>query len=228
MSRNTQSDLKTKAYVLRRTNYGEADRILNLITPRGKISAIAKSVRKEKSRLAGGVEMFSLIEVNIHSGKGELGVVTSSKMLKYYSNIVADLKKMELASLILKKISLAAEASENEEFFTIVDETLAAIDEGAPLDVVEAWFFLNLVKASGEQINLYRDTSGEKLSEDRRYSWVTADEALFENPQGDIGADEIKIMRLMISTELSVVLRVKDVSKMILPILRIARALGKV
>lgn len=214
--------------MLRRTNYGEADRILNLITPRGKISAIAKSVRKEKSRLAGGIEMLSLIEVNIHSGKGELGVVTSSKMLKYYSNIVADLKKMELASLILKKISLVAEMSESEEFFTIVDETLAAIDAGAPLDVVEAWFFLNLVKASGEQINLYRDTSGEKLSEDRRYSWVTVDEALFENPQGDIGADEIKIMRLMISAELSVILRVKGISEMISPILRIARALGKV
>lgn len=228
MSRNTQSDLKLRAYVLRRTNYGEADRILNLITPKGKISAIAKSVRKEKSRLAGGIEMFSLIEVNIHNGRGELGVVTSSKMLKYYSNIVADLKKMELASLILKKISLVAEMTESEEFFTIVDETLAAIDAGAPLDVVEAWFFLNLVRASGEQINLYRDTSGEKLSEDRRYSWVTADEALFENPQGDIGADEIKIMRLMISAELSVILRVKGISEMISPILRIARALGKV
>ena len=227
MSRNTQSDLKLRAYVLRRTNYGEADRILNLITPRGKISAIAKSVRKEKSRLAGGIEMFSLIEVNIHNGRGELGVVTSSKMLKYYSNIVADLKKMELASLILKKISLVAEMTESEEFFTIVDETLAAIDAGAPLDVVEAWFFLNLVRASGEQINLYRDTSGEKLGEDKRYSWAASEEALLENPQGDIGADEIKIMRLMISAELSVILRVKGVSEMISPILRIARALSK-
>ena len=45
-------DIKTYAYVLRRTNYGEADRILNLITPSGKMTAIAKSVRKEKSKLA--------------------------------------------------------------------------------------------------------------------------------------------------------------------------------
>lgn len=47
-------DVKTLAYVMRRTNYGEADRILNLITPEGKMSAIAKGVRKEKSKLAGG------------------------------------------------------------------------------------------------------------------------------------------------------------------------------
>ena len=47
---NMQNDIRTKAYVLRRTNYGEADRILNLITPEGKISVIAKGVLKEKSK----------------------------------------------------------------------------------------------------------------------------------------------------------------------------------
>ena len=45
-------DLRTKAIVLRRTDYGEADRILNLITPQGKIAVIAKGVRKEKSKLS--------------------------------------------------------------------------------------------------------------------------------------------------------------------------------
>ena len=52
MPTNTPNDIKTLAYVIRRTNYGEADRIINLITPEGKISAIAKGVRKEKSKLA--------------------------------------------------------------------------------------------------------------------------------------------------------------------------------
>ena len=46
---NNLKDLKTRALVLRRTNYGESDRILNLITPVGKVSAMAKGVRKEKS-----------------------------------------------------------------------------------------------------------------------------------------------------------------------------------
>ena len=83
-----QSDIKTKALVLRRTNYGEADRIVNFITPEGKISAIAKGVRKEKSKLAGGMELFSLIQINIHQGKNEMGVVTSAKMLKFYSALL--------------------------------------------------------------------------------------------------------------------------------------------
>jgi len=54
---------KTKAIVLRRTNYGEADRIIQFITPVGKISAIAKGVRREKSRLAGGIELFQFVRL---------------------------------------------------------------------------------------------------------------------------------------------------------------------
>ena len=68
MSKDT-ADVRTLGYVLRRTNYGEADRILNIITRQGKISAIAKGVRKSKSKLAGNIEIFSLIDFNIHQGK---------------------------------------------------------------------------------------------------------------------------------------------------------------
>ena len=51
-------DIRTKSIVLRRTNYGESDRILNLLTENGVISVIAHGVRKEKSKLAGGIELF--------------------------------------------------------------------------------------------------------------------------------------------------------------------------
>ena len=106
MSSNTiKKDIRTLGYVLKRTNYGEADRILNLITPQGKISAIAKGVRKEKSKLAGGIEMFTLTDFNIHLGRGEFGVVTGVKMVKHYGEIVKDFSKMELAAMMLKKIN---------------------------------------------------------------------------------------------------------------------------
>ena len=68
-STRRQPDLRTEAIILRRTDYGEADRILNILTPSGKISAIAKGVRKARSKLAGGIEMFTLAELLIHSGR---------------------------------------------------------------------------------------------------------------------------------------------------------------
>ena len=65
----TAQSFNTKGIILKRTNYGEADRILNIITPQGKIAAIAKSARKERSKLAGGIEMFSLTDLTIHRAK---------------------------------------------------------------------------------------------------------------------------------------------------------------
>ena len=228
MPTNTQSDIRTQGYVLRRTNYGEADRILNIITPEhGKISAIAKGVRREKSKLAGGVEMFSLVDLNIHFGKKDMGTVTSAKMLKYYSNLLTDLTRMELAALILKKISNAAEHTDSPEFFKIVDATLPALNSGASLELVEAWFWFNLAKAQGEEVNLYRDATGEKLTEDGLYRWDSYESALVATSNGDIDADAIKVMRLMLTADLKVAMRIKGVENILPRILPIARAVNK-
>ena len=74
-----QKDIRTKAFVLRRTNFGEADRIINFLTEQGVIACIAKGVRKEKSKLAGAVELFTLSEITVHAGRNnKLGVLTSA------------------------------------------------------------------------------------------------------------------------------------------------------
>ena len=228
MSRDTQSEIRTLAYVLRRTNYGEADRILNLITPKGKITAIAKGVRKEKSKLAGSVEMFSLIDINIHQGKSEFGIVTNAKMLTYYDVVLKDLEKMEFAALVLKKINLAAESSDNPEFFDIVDAVLKALKIGVANYVIETWFWLNYAKALGEQVNVYRDVEGKELSEFCRYSWDKIEMAMVERENGEIDADAIKIIRLMLNNDLTIISRIKNLDEKILPILRIAKAINKV
>lgn len=228
MSQNTQRDIRTLAYVLRRTNYGESDRILNIITPSGKMSVIAKGVRKEKSKLAGGVEIFTLTELNIHFGKREMGLVTSAKMVEYYSNLLTDLGRMELASLILRKISIASEHTDNEEFFKITDSCLRALNRRESCELVECWFWLNYAKALGEQINLYRDANGEKLLPEERYYWNISEAALVKKENGDVDTNTIKIMRLMVSADIGVICRIVDVEQHLPTILRIARAINKI
>lgn len=220
-------DLRTKAYVLRRTNYGEADRILNLLTPQGKLSAIAKGVRKEKSKLAGNIEMFCLVDVNVHRGKGEMGVITSAKMLKYHGNLVKDFNRLETASMILKKASKAAENSDNSEFFSVVDQALTALNDSMSPALVETWFLFALVKACGEEVNLYRAVDGEKLSANKRYVWDTIESALREQPEGNIGADEIKIMRLMFTSKLGLVSKITGVAEKLPAISYIAKSINK-
>lgn len=223
LGNTVKKDIRTLGYVLKRTNYAEADRILNLITPQGKISAIAKGVRKEKSKLAGGIEMFTLTDFNMHLGRGEFGVVTGAKMVKHYGEIVKDFSKMELAAMMLKKINKTAENSDNAEYFKILDQSLAGLNTSENAELIEAWFLMNLTKATGEEINLHRDINGEKLAIDARYFWDTMEGAFSKNKQGEFGADEIKMLRLMLATDLSVVKRVKLDGEMTSKIVRFAR-----
>ena len=79
---------RMKAIVLRRTNYGEADRIVQLLTPLGRRAVMARGVRREKSKLAGGIELFAVCDVVIGKGKGELGVLTSARADQFFRHIL--------------------------------------------------------------------------------------------------------------------------------------------
>lgn len=223
------NDIRTKAFVLRRTNYGEADRILNFLTEKGMISAIAKGVRKEKSKLAGGIELFSLSDIVVHEGRNNsLYTLTSAKMLDFYDKIPVNLEKLELGSLILKQVSKHAENSDGPEYFNLVSQTLYFLNKTNELETIEAWFWFNLAKINGEQMNLLRDTNGEKLEENQIYVWDNYEMALRPQKGGNIGVNEIKLMRLMLSSELSTILRIENITKSIHSILFVAKSVNKI
>lgn len=219
--------LRTTGYVLRRTNYGEADRILDLLTPHGKISAIAKGVRKEKSKLAGNIEMFCLSDFNIHQGRTSLNLIVGAKMLKFYQSILLDFSRLELASGLLKHANRSATHSDSSDFFDLIDQSFSALDQNVPLPLVETWFLFNLAKASGEEINLYRDTSCQKLQPSAKYRWDVAESALSCQPDGDISAPDIKFMRLLLSSPLALSARVKYPPTAFSKLLHIAKVVNK-
>lgn len=228
MSINTSNkDYRTLGYVIRRTNYGEADRILNLITPLGKKTVIAKGVRKSKSKLAGNIELFALTDFNVHQGKSEFGVVTGAKMIKFYGEILKDINKMELSGLFFKEIGKLAESSDNPEYFEIIDQGLYEINNGTDLRLVEAWFLLNAGRASGEELNLYRDIAGEALREDKKYNYNVNEEAFTENSSGNYSANEIKMLRLCEKAKLKVVKKVKFDDSLIEKVLFLARTVNR-
>lgn len=239
-------DLRTKAIVLKRTNYGETDRILNLLTPEGKISALAKGVRKEKSRLAGGIEIFCLSEVVLHKGKSDMATLTSASMLEFYRGILMDLDIMEIASDILKRASRAADLAGDGEYFSLVQQCLKALSDissndssstdvnadvdaakNAKIELIQAWFYFNLAKNKGEQVNLLYDADGEKLKRDQQYTWDNTEAALRPAEKGMIGVNEIKMMRLMLTADLPLILRVAGAEEMAGEILYIAKAINQ-
>lgn len=225
-------DLRTRAIVLRRTNYGETDRILNFLTPEGKISAIAKSARKEKSRLAGGIELFSVSDIVIHQGRSDLGILTGAKMLKFFSHIMGNIAALELAGDLLKKLDRIAEQVESPELFDLLLESLGALDQisskdqiassGQIITLVGAWSTLNLARISGEQINLLTDINGNKLSPDLTYDWNSYEKALEPATTGQISATEIKLARLMLVSKLKTIASIENLHQILPKILPIA------
>jgi DNA repair protein RecO (recombination protein O) len=74
--------LKTEAVVLRSFRLGEADRVLHLYTlERGRVGAVAKGIRKTKSRFGARLEPLSHVEVLLHEGRSDLATVTGAELL---------------------------------------------------------------------------------------------------------------------------------------------------
>lgn len=79
---------KTEAVVLRSIRYSEADRVLHLYSAtRGRIGAIAKGVRRPRSRFGGRLEPFFRLDLVLHEGRGDLATVTSAHTLAAYPNL---------------------------------------------------------------------------------------------------------------------------------------------
>src|SRR5213083_250703 len=73
---------KTEAVVLRSFRLGEADRVLHVYTlARGRVGAVAKGIRKTKSRFGARLEPLSHVEVLLHQGSGELQTVTGADLI---------------------------------------------------------------------------------------------------------------------------------------------------
>jgi DNA repair protein RecO (recombination protein O) len=80
--------VKTEAIVLRSIRYGEADRILHLYSrTRGRLGAIAKGVRKPKSRFGGRLEPFFRLDLVLHEGRGDLLTVTAVDTVDGYPRL---------------------------------------------------------------------------------------------------------------------------------------------
>lgn len=209
--------LRTKAIVLRRTNYGEADRIVQFLTPEnGVMSVMAKGVRREKSRLAGGIELFATCDVTVGSGRGELGILTASRMDKFYSHIMTDYDRLQFGYDAVKQVAGVAATVDEPAFYDLLEQTYQALDD-LMIDVrlTRAWFWLQLAILLGVGMNLSTDVNGMKLVEDARYNFSELDHGFVFNEKGTFGSEHIKLLRILSAQSPKVAAHVSGVGDLI-------------
>jgi DNA repair protein RecO (recombination protein O) len=190
----------TRGIVLSRTDFGEADRIIHFLTPdQGKVTGIAKGVRKSKSKLAGGIELFSVSELSFIVGKSEIYTIISARLLTHYDNIVKELERTGTAYEAIRIINKATEDNPEPEYFNLLNQAFEAFDD-LSLDpkITEYWLKLQLIKLAGHSPNLKTDCEGENLSEKNNYKFDF--DAMCFDPdktgQGVFSANHIKFLRL--------------------------------
>ena len=197
--------LNTYAIVLRRINYGEADRIITLLTPdQGKISAIAKGARKAKSKLAGGIELFSISEISFIKGKNDIDTLTSTRLEKHFGQIVTDLTRSNAGYEFIKMVDKATEETPEADYYHLLAEAFGSLNElSINVELVRLWFSLRLLKIAGHAPDFFLDTDNNKLSSAKTYDF-DYEQMRFANPhsrQGSFNAEHIKFLRLSASAE---------------------------
>jgi DNA repair protein RecO (recombination protein O) len=125
--------LKTEAIVLRTLRYGEADRILHLYTPhRGRIGAIAKGVRRAKSRFGGRLEPFFRLNLVLYEGRSDLLTVTSAETVDGFGRLRADAGGLDAAARACDAVGRLFDTDEPQPaVFHLLANELALLDAGA-------------------------------------------------------------------------------------------------
>jgi DNA repair protein RecO (recombination protein O) len=145
--------LKTEAVVLRSMRYGEADRILHLFTPRrGRLSAIAKGVRRARSRFGGRLEPFFRLELMLHEGRSELLTVTGAQTVDGFPRLRSDAAALDSASRACDAVSRLFETGDpHPEVFNLLCHELALLDSraGHATAANQLAFRLKLLLAAG-------------------------------------------------------------------------------
>lgn len=209
----------SEAIVLRRTDFGEADRILTLFTPTyGKVRAIAKGVRRTTSRLAGHLEPFTRTQLLLATGR-DLDIVTQAEARERLDTLRADLWHATGAWYAAELVDRFLEdADPHPRLYTLFVETLRRLEEGArqaadqePRDTLRSWlalryFELRLLDELGFRPSLHHCTGCDTplRPEENGFS-AEMGGALCPNcgrySQRRLSLHALKILRLLQTTE---------------------------
>lgn len=218
--------INTTGIVLARTEFQEADRILTVLTPdHGKVRLIAKGVRRPKSKLAGGIELFSVSEIGYLPRSGQLHTLVSSRLQVHYGSIVKDIRRTMLGYELLRRINRATEDVAEEFYFDILNCSLEGLNDlELPCDLTELWFMMQLLRIAGHTPNMRTDIDGKALQSDQRYVFHFDEMTFRAKKDGPFTAAHIKILRLAFSLNNPIALgKVQGIETVLGDVLKLAQ-----
>ena len=141
---------QTEAIIIKKTRLGEADRILTLYTPGlGKIQAVAKGVRRPRSKMSGHLELLTHSLISLARGKN-IDTVTNCRTINSFLPLKSDLELAACALYVTELVNqFAADHLENRPFFRLLLETLQRLSQANDSGLALRYFELQLLNVTG-------------------------------------------------------------------------------
>ena len=174
---------RIEGIVLKRQDFGEADRVLTLLTPdRGKLRAVAKGVRRTTSRKAGHIELFSQSHLLLAKGR-TMDVITQAQAVNLFRALHDDLLRFTYASYMAELVDKFLEEEDaQEDVYLLLRGGLEALGETqgeSSLALLARFFELRLLSLVGFQPSLFACANcGQPLDAVDQYFSATAGGAL--------------------------------------------------
>lgn len=214
---------RTQGFVFKKEERGEADQLLTLYTKDfGRLEILGKAIRKIKSKLRGGIDLFCWSEVEFIQGK-IYKTLTDALLLEYSDHLKKDLKKLALAYRLASVFDLLIKGQEpDEKIWQLLKEVFSRLNsselESSKLAVLYYYFFWNLLSLLGYRPDLYYcSLCGQKLLPAKIYfNWKerglfcqscqkkTAQRGLLQ-----LSPETIKLIRMLLEKDWSVLKRLK-------------------
>lgn len=214
------NQIATTGIMLVRTNFGEADRIITILTPdHGKLKLMARGVRKVKSKLAGGIELFSVSNITFIRGKKDIGTLVSARLQTHFNHIVEDIDRTMAAYDVLKLLNKVTEDAVDLEYYRLLLQTLTVLnaDHIDPI-LTKCWFMARLLQLLGHSPNLETATDSSPLKPSEHYGFDYGAMGFYQQANGPFSSNHIKLVRLLIKEDLQKITIINDVSTVIKPI----------
>jgi DNA repair protein RecO (recombination protein O) len=168
-----ERSIRVEGVVLRHSDFSEADRLLTIFTREfGKLSAIAKGVRKARSRKAGHVEPFTRVSLQLARGR-DLFILTQAEALNVFANLREDLLLLGTASYVIELIDRSTtEEEENRSLYNLLARTLNRLDRGDDPNLVTRYFEMRLLDYVGfrPQLQVCTQCEAKIQAEDQYFS----------------------------------------------------------
>lgn len=162
---------RTEAIVLKRRDYGEADRMLSLYTREfGKLDALAKGARKPQSRKTGHVELFMRTQFLIAEGRN-FGIITQAELVEPYAALREDLIRTTYAAYATELLDkFTADEDKNIPLYDLLSKALGWFCQTDNLLLAARYYELRLLSLVGFQPQLFRCVvTNEPIEQEEQY-----------------------------------------------------------